>query len=143
MTLEQAISTFGVEVDEHHQRELEIPIIDGDQAQGDVMVLKADTPAPTDEEIAANLVPQAGIAVVRGENGGNTHLLLASGTVAWFPSPTAGESVDDLVLGTAYIAEGSVGYLAHPEHAYSGLAAGSYTISRQREAGELNRYVAD
>jgi hypothetical protein len=38
-----------------------------------------------------------------------------------------------LDLGVLTVAEGAVAYLAHPEHAYSGIAPGTYLLRRQRE----------
>lgn len=144
ITLEQAIEQFGIDVEEHHQRELEIPVLDGDQAQGDVMVLVAGTTRVYDAE---HQVPPTGVAVVRGENGGNTHTLLADGQVAWFANEDndgrSARTAQDLVLGHFVVADGAIGYLAHPEHAYSGVAPGTYEVRRQREAGEVNRLVAD
>lgn len=137
LTLADAETAFGVHVDEHHDRQAGIPVLTGLQAQGDVIVLPALRPAATIP------VPQQGIAVVRGENGGHTHLLLAAGTVTWDPSSTAGIDPSDLDLGTLTVAEGATAYLAHPEHAYSGIGAGTYVLRRQREQADVTRFVAD
>lgn len=141
LTLEDAIAQFGVDVDEQHQREAEIPVITGLQAQGDVLVVPVDTTVPADD---THQVPAGGIAVVEGENGGHTHLLLASGTVTWVPNPRAGQNTDDLVLGHLGVATDATAYLAHPEHAYSGIGGGTYEIRRQREGAEtVRQFVAD
>jgi len=42
-------------------------------------------------------------------------------------------SEEGLDLGVLTVAEGAVAYLAHPEHAYSGIGAGTYVLRRQRE----------
>ena len=34
-------------------------------------------------------------------------------------------------------------YIAHPEHAYAGIAAGTYILRRQREQADWDRFVAD
>jgi len=133
-TLAQAIDRHRIDVEEHLDRSVEIPVLSGPQRQGDVMVL----PNPARRAIA--LVPTAGVAVVRGENGGNTHLLLAEGAVQFSPrapSPT------DLVLGVLTVAEGATAWLAHPEHGYLGIAPGSYELRRQREQADELRMVAD
>ena len=84
-----------------------------------------------------------GEPVVRGENGGHTHLLLAAGPCYWGVSPTAGIDPNDLDLGTLDVPEGSTAYLAHPEHAYSGIGAGTYVLRRQRDQANVARFVAD
>lgn len=138
LTLADAETTFGVRVDDHHDRQADIPVLTGLQAQGDVIVLPA-----TGRHAATTPVPQQGVAVVRGENGGHTHLLLAAGTVAWDPSATAGADPSDLDLGVLTVADGATAYLAHPEHAYSGIGAGTYVLRRQREQADVARFVAD
>lgn len=142
MTLADAENRFGVQVDEHHDRQLDIPVLTGLQAQGDVMIVPVAHILPgalTD----ATLVPAHGVAVVRGENGGNTHLLLGAGPVHWVPSAAAGVDPDDLDLGMLTVPAGSTAYLAHPEHAYTGVGEGSYTLRRQREQAAAARFVED
>lgn len=112
----------------HLIADADVPLCSGMQRQGDVLVRptrkskKPGTPIPAD-----------GVAVVRGENGGNTHLLVGDGT--WAPAD------DFLILGVVNV--GSECYLLHPEHGAQGLAPGSYTISRQREQADEIRRVAD
>lgn len=133
LTLENAVDRFGVDVLDHLEREATIPIVDFGR-QGDVIV----TPhriVPAGK--AYNIVPAAGIPVVRGENGGNTHLLIADGPV-YFDVRT-----DGLALGTLSVPDGSTAYLAHPEHGYIGFTTGDYTISRQREQADEIRVVTD
>jgi len=50
--------------------------------------------------------------------------------------------VGQLGLGVLTVAEG-VAYLAHPEHAFSGIAPGTYELRRQREQADEIRRVAD
>jgi len=138
ITLADAERVFGVSVDEHHDRSVDIPVLTGLQFQGDVAVIPSK---PSGRP--ADLVPQAGIAVVRGENGGNTHLLLAAGPCYWGASATSGIDPSDLDLGTLTVPEGSVAYLAHPEHAYAGIGVGTYTLRRQREQADVQRFVED
>ena len=137
-TLDQLITIHGVDVDDHLDRQATVAIIAGLQRQGDVIVIPAAiagqiTPATTP-------VPASGVPVVRGEAGGNTHLLLADGPVFYNPAPASVESLD---LGVVTVPDGSTGYLAHPEHAYSGIAPGTYLIRRQREQADEIRMVAD
>jgi len=135
-TLADLIDTHGVDVLDHLDREASIPVLDGLQFQGDVAVI------PTSDLgiDAGTTVPTQGIPVVRGENGGNTHLLLAQGDVRFAP---ASPSARDLGLGVLTVPAGSVAYLAHPEHGYCGIAPGTYEIRRQREQAEEIRLVAD
>lgn len=138
LTLADAETAFGVTVDDHHDRQADIPVLAGLQFQGDVAVI----PAPR-ARAAEAAVPREGVAVVRGEAGGNTHLLLGAGTIAFDPSPTAGTDPADLDLGTLTVPAGATGYLAHPEHAYTGIAPGTYTLRRQREQADVARFVRD
>lgn len=133
-TLEQLVGSFGIDVDQHLDREDIVPVVNGLQRQGDVIVI----PTPDVEVRDGKQVPAQGVAVVRGENGGNTHLLLASGDVKY-----AVVESDRLDIGTFTVAEGSTAYLAHPEHGYAGIAPGTYTVRRQREQADEIRMVAD
>lgn len=123
-TLGEAIELHGIDVDEHLDRETAIPVLTGLQAQGDVMVV----PRPT-QDSATTPVPADGVPVVRGEFGGHTHTLLAEGAVAF--DAAAGEA--GLDIGVLTVAAGATAFLAHPEHAYSGIGPGTYVLRRQRE----------
>lgn len=136
ITLGQAIDSFGVEVLEYLDREVLIPVIDDIGAQGDVLIVAK----PSRQKCATTPLPKDGFPAVRGESGGNTHLLLAEGAVfydAETPTPTK------LDLGTLTVGEGATCYLAHPEHAYLGIAPGNYTLRRQREQSDVIRIVQD
>lgn len=114
--------------------DIDIPILAGLQRQGDVMVIPADVAATT-------AVPATGTAVVRGENGGNTHAIYAAdGPV--FCDVKAG-SATDLRVALLSVPDGSTAYLGHPEHGFMGIGAGTYEIRRQREMAEELRMVAD
>lgn len=131
-TMQDLISTYNVDVLDHLDRQVDVPILSAPQIQGDVSILPVATP------VATTPIPAAGVPVVRGESGGNTHLLLGQG---FFDLATAGAG--SLELGTLTVPEGKEAYLAHPEHGYAGIAPGTYKIGRQREwAGEW-RMVAD
>lgn len=134
MIVSEAISKFGTEVLDHLDRQVQVPVVTTAACQGDVSILRVTT-AP-----ATTVVGKAGVAVVRGENGGNTHSLHGSGSIFWDVAP---ERADSLVLGTLTVPAGSEAVLAHPEHGFLSIAPGTYRLGRQREfAGEW-RMVAD
>ena len=129
----EMIASTGVQVCTEQNFDLEIPVLDGIQRQGDVLVSPAKVTATT-------LVPALGTPVVRGENGGNTHAIYADGPV--YVDVMAG-SARDLRVAVLSVPEGSTAYLGHPEHGYMGIAPGNYEIRRQREMAEELRMVAD
>ena len=51
--------------------------------------------------------------------------------------------IRNLVLALLTVPVGSLAYLAHPEHAYTGIGPGTYTLRRQREKADELRMVAD
>ena len=139
------ITTYGavlgacdIEIPAHLVADAEVPVLTGMQRQGDVAVIPArpgaDRGAP---------VPAEGVAVVRGEAGGNTHLLVGDldqpGAVCW--RVTVGG--DPLELGTITVPDGAVAHLVHPEHGAQGIGAGCYRVRRQREQADEIRMVAD
>ena len=126
-TLEQVMAPH-CEIPAHLAADGDVSLCSGMQRQGDVLV------RPTRPSKKPGVqIPAAGVAVVRGENGGNTHLLVGDGS--WAP-------IDDLlVLGVVDVR--SECYLLHPEHGGQGLAPGSYVISRQREMADEIRRVSD
>ena len=133
-TLATLIAEHGVDVHDHLDRDDIVPVHVALQFQGDVAVIPTLGPARVD----AVQVPAEGIPVVRGEAGGNTHLLLASGAITWSPVGPVG-----LDLGVLTVADGAVAYLAHPEHGYLGVGPGRYVLRRQREQTDEIRMVAD
>lgn len=132
-TYDSLMTAHRVDIPAHLEQQAEIPVLSGDQRQGDLIILSSDRPREIGQP-----VPAAGVPVIRGEAGGNTHLLVADGPADWLPSPRAGQE-----LGTVTVPEGSVAYLLHPEHGAQGIAPGSYTIHRQREQADEIRMVAD
>lgn len=134
-TLTEAIARFDVDVLDHLDREVTIPSVSRIGRQGDVLIVRRDKTTA-----ATTAVPTAGYPAVRGESGGNTHLLLADGAVfydARTPSPSS------LDLGVLTITPGATGYLAHPEHGYLAITPGTYVLRRQREQADELRLVAD
>lgn len=133
-TLATLIERHGIDVDEHLDRELTVPILDGLQRQGDVIVI------PNAKATASKPVPKTGTPVVRGEAGGNTHAIVADGEVF---CDVRDATAQNLTLALLTVPEGSIAYLAHPEHAYSGIGPGTYEIRRQREQADELRMVQD
>ncbi|MEO3827669.1 hypothetical protein [Actinomadura sp. B10D3] len=109
--------------------ELDIPTIAGLQHQGDVSVIPAAM-AGDDFREPVSPVPAAGVAVVRGEAGGHTHLLLAAGDVRHDAREGA---PGDIALGSLVVGEGATAWLDHPEHGNTGIAPGRYVLRRKRE----------
>lgn len=118
--------------------DVEIPVLIGMQRQGDVLVVPQRRGVSNGQP-----VPPDGIAVVRGEAGGNTHLLVNvapdAGVVTWRPIET--RSAQD--LGEIVVPEGGTAGLLHPEHGATLIGPGSYVARRQREQADEIRLVAD
>lgn len=133
-TLSTLIGAHDVDVHDHLDRDALVPVHIGMQRQGDVLVVPATGAAATTP------VPRQGVPVVRGEGGGNTHLLLADGPVF---CDTRTATTGDLTLAVVSVPAGSTGYLAHPEHGYTGIGPGRYFLRRQREQADELRIVAD
>ena len=128
------LGRHAVEVPPHLEAQAAVPVLTGAQRQGDIIIIPARPGADPGQP-----VPAEGIAVVRGEAGGNTHLLVADGPVCW--RPTVGS--DRLELGTITVPEGAVAWMLHPEHGAQGFAPGCYRVRRQREQADEIRMVAD
>lgn len=133
-TYSDILDRHQVEIPAHLDAQTRVPVLTGAQRQGDLFVV----PARPGADVGAS-VPAVGVPVVRGEAGGNTHLLVADGEVFW--RATAGS--DRMELGTVTVADGSAAYLLHPEHGAQGIGAGSYRIRRQREQADEIRMVQD
>ncbi len=134
MIVKEAIEKFDTEILDYLERDAEVPTVTIAGMQGDVSVLRV-TKSP-----AVKPVAKTGVAVVRGENGGNTHSLHGDGPIFW---DVAAERDGSLLLGRLTVSEGSEAVLAHPEHGFLSITPGTYEIGRQREfAGEW-RMVAD
>lgn len=132
MTYREVLGAHDVEIPPHLEAQAEIPVLAGPQRQGDLIIL----PMPPGRVAGAVPIPPAGVAVVRGENGGNTHLLVGAGR--WAPrDSTAGD------CGTLIVEAGEVAFLIHPEHGANAMAPGSYVVRRQREQADELRLVAD
>jgi hypothetical protein len=134
-TLGQLIEKHGFDVLDHLDRDLEIPVHAGLQAQGDLFIIPAD---PNRRIGHGTAVPLDGIAVIEAVNGGHEHRLFAGqpGTAFFTPAGAGGQDI-----GLLECTEPA--YIAHPEHAYAGIAPGSYMLRRQREQADQERFVAD
>ncbi len=135
MTHAQAAKLAGIElVMQELDREASVPVVTDVAAQGDVLIYKADNKTRVTHK-ATNKVTKAGYPVVRGENGGNTHLLLAATGEIYFDAIDNGAT--DVKLGVLTVPAGSQALLTHPEHGGFLIEPGVYGINRQREyAGE-------
>ena len=142
-TLAALIAVHRVDVHVRAAADELVPVHDGVQFQGDVAVLPVGPDVPATGSGYPEPVPGGGVPVVRGENGGNTHLLLvdaAGPAVTWDPSTGGPVGLD---LGVLDVPAAGTAWLAHPEHGYLGIAAGRYVIRRQREQADEIRLVAD
>lgn len=133
-TLEELMTKHDVEVPVHLIADAEIPVCRGMSRQGDIAVI----PMRKGQVAKLKPVPAEGIPVVRGENGGHTHLLVADGPVLFAPRESAGAD-----LGTLVVPPNATAYLLHPEHGGQAIGEGSFTIRRQREQAEEIRLVQD
>lgn len=139
-TLGQLIDTHGFDVLDHLDRQAEIPVLDGLQAQGDLIIvpLAAALDGGQVLHVEAKSVPADGVPVIEAVGGGHEHRLFASapGTATFALATRTGQDIG-LLECTA------PAFIAHPEHAYAGLAPGSYLLRRQREQADEERLVAD
>lgn len=134
-TTTEMSAASGVAITTDQAADMEIPVYAGLQRQGDVIII------PMAGVAAKTAVPSSGTPVVRGENGGNTHAVFAADGPVF--CDVQGGSASDLQVAVLSVPEGSTAYLGHPEHGFMGIAAGGYTIRRQREMAEELRMVAD
>jgi hypothetical protein len=142
LTLADLTARTGLDVLGHLEREVAIPVIDGLQAQGDLLVIPIAVLAAAPHGGVSIVhsprwheVPGAGVEVLRAGTGGNPHTLVANpGTCRW---TTGVDDPEGLALG-AFSTTG-VAYLIHPEHGGSGIAPGTYVIRRQRERSGVTR----
>lgn len=130
-TLIDIMAPHQVEIPAHLEAQAEVPILTGLQRQGDVLVI----PTRPGKVEGLKPVPREEVPAVKGENGGNTHLLVGSGKIA-----IRGSGQD---LGTLLVEEGESCYLIHPEHGAQGIGPGMYILRRQREMADEIRLVAD
>ncbi|MGW0807142.1 hypothetical protein [Nonomuraea sp. NPDC002799] len=142
VTLASLSRQTGLTVLDHLEQSVRIPVVDGLQAQGDLIVIPLSVVATSVEwpRDGWHEVPPEGVELLRGTAGGNPHTLVAEpGTCRW----TRRVTDRDLLAIGMFIASAVV-YLLHPEHGATGCAPGTYVVRRQREHdGRRTRRVAD
>jgi hypothetical protein len=131
-TLADLTETTGLPVDVHLALDLIVPVNDGLQAQGDLVVVPlAELAGQVSVPAGARWreVPPEGIELLRGGTGGNAHTLVADpGTCVWTDTVT-----DPTGLTVGVFEALAPVYLLHREHGGTGIAAGDYVVRRQRE----------
>jgi hypothetical protein len=133
MMLAELLDRTGLDVLDHLERDITVPVIDGLQAQGDLIVipLRLLNTVRFQEWTHWRPVPADGVELVRGVAGNNPHTLVAdAGGCEW----TTGIH-DPLRLAIAVFRNTVPVYLVHPEHGASGVAPGCWLVRRQQERG--------
>ncbi|WP_433868894.1 hypothetical protein [Saccharopolyspora sp. CA-218241] len=133
MNLAELLDRTGLDALDHLERELSVPVLDGLQAQGDLLVLPlamlGTITVPT--RARWHPVPPEGVELLRGAAGGNPHTLVSDrDTCRWSPAVH-----DPLGLTIAAFENTAPAFLVHPEHGGSGVAPGRWLVRRQQERG--------
>ncbi|GGG27464.1 hypothetical protein GCM10007304_46630 [Rhodococcoides trifolii] len=137
MTLSTLTALTGLEVFDYLDRQVSIPVVDGLQAQGDLIVI----PHSIVKHVAAmqdtrtDDVPLTGVELLRSAAGGNPHSLVCEAGRCKWSTPV----FDPSGLALGILDTEVTAYLIHPEHGATGIAPGRYVIGRQRERG-VGRY---
>lgn len=132
MTLSALTTLTGLDVFDYLDQEISVPVIDGLQAQGDLIVVPFGMLAGvvgTGKQTRTETVPLSGIELLRSAAGGNPHSLVADGGTCTWASPV----LDRRGLALGILDNSVTAYLVHPEHGATGIAPGRYVIGRQRE----------
>ncbi|MFG2980708.1 hypothetical protein ACGFYQ_05535 [Streptomyces sp. NPDC048258] len=135
VTLGELTERTGLDVLEHLAREMAVPVVDGMQAQGDLLLVpmgmlghvglgRGWSPDPRWQD-----VPPEGIELLRSTAGGNPHTLVADPQRCRWTD----EVTDPTGLALGALEATAVAYLIHPEHGATGIAPGRYVVRRQRE----------
>jgi hypothetical protein len=131
MELAELLDRTGLDVLDHLDRQVTVPVIDGLQAQGDLIVLPLALLGSVPARGGWRDLPGNGVELVRGEAGNNPHTLVADrGTcrlTMWVHDPER--------LAIAAFENVAPAYLIHPEHGGTGIAPGAWFVRRQREMG--------
>ena len=108
-------------------REEVVPILDGPQAQGDILILPIDPPSG----VQWTPVPTQGLEVIRNDFTGHRHTLYAGSSaagIAW------AEKTEGVTLGYLEVPAGHRALLVHSEeHTPIGIAPGFYALHRKRQ----------
>ncbi|HWO64030.1 MAG TPA: hypothetical protein VNO31_28765 [Umezawaea sp.] len=129
--LAELLDRTGLSVLDHLEKQVLVPVIDGLQAQGDLIVIPLALLGPVRLPRGArwDTVPSDGVELVRAATGNNPHTLTADPhTCHW---TTAFH--DPLRLGVAIFDNTTPAYLVHPEHGATGIAPGTWLVRRQQE----------
>ncbi|TWP53759.1 hypothetical protein FKR81_03105 [Lentzea tibetensis] len=129
MNLAQLLDRSGMDAVDHLERQLTIPVIDGLQGQGDLVVIPLDMTTAQVRAAGWRAVPPSGAELVRGAAGNNPHTLVADPDICRYH-----QNVHDAAgLGIAVFENSAPVYLVHPEHGGTGVAPGRWLVRRQRE----------
>lgn len=139
MTLSALTELSGLDVFDYLDKEVSIPVVDGLQAQGDLLVVPADVlpMVVPHSDSRPGLVSRSGIELLRSAAGGNPHSLVADeGNCRWTT-----RVYDPRGLALGIVDTQVVAYLIHPEHGATGIAPGRYVIGRQQEFDISRRWM--
>lgn len=135
------LTTHGIDTSNIEHLDLDVPIITGNQRQGDVYLLAA----ATDKTNGATPIGKTGVTVVRAEtDNANTHTLhTLTGECLWLANDRADDDTE-LVQGWLTVPADSEATLIHTEeHNVLGIGPGTYEVRRQREFQGVWARVAD
>lgn len=141
MKLSELLDRTNLDVLDHLERQVTVPVVDGLQAQGDLIVIPLSmVPTVTVRDDYWRPVPRDGVELIRGVAGNNPHTLVADeGVCRWTTSLR-----DPFRLAIAAFHNTTPVYLIHPEHGGTGIAPGTWLVRRQQERGAGKRVlVAD
>lgn len=134
MNLAELVDRTRVAALDHLERETTIPIIDGLQAQGDLIVVPFSMLAEPPASDYWHWVPPEGEHLIQGADGRNPHVLVADRETC-----TCARVWRDLDI--AIVTNTAPAYLLHPEHGGTGIAPGQWVIRRQRERTGLSGWA--
>lgn len=131
MQLAELLGKTGLDVLGHLERQVTVPVIDGIQAQGDLIIIPADLITTVEPHTYSRWlpVPPTGVELVRGAAGNNPHTLVADPGTCEFTNLVR----DPLGLAIAILTNIKPAYLIHPEHGATGIAPGRWLVRRQQE----------
>ncbi|VVJ15538.1 Uncharacterised protein [Amycolatopsis camponoti] len=132
MYLAELLDKTGLDVLAHLDRQVDVPVIDGLQAQGDLIVIPDDMTGSAYFRAGWRPLPAEGVELVRGGDGNNPHTLVGRCELTTQVFDPEGLSVAMLHIEVPV-------YLVHPEHGATGIAPGRWLVRRQREAGGFRR----
>jgi len=135
MYLAELLDRTGLDVLGHLDRQVAVPVIDGLQAQGDLLVVPEAMADGVTAQGGWHALPREGAELVRGGDGTNPHTLVADRgscrLTIWLVDPER--------LAVAAIHNTRPVYLVHPEHGATGIAPGRWLVRRQREESGFRR----